>query len=77
MQGLVDRAVAIVAELLEEGVRDGVTPPLPAREVARALCSMNAQYLLDLVALDPEFDREPALEALWVVWSRITWPQAR
>jgi hypothetical protein len=30
--------------------------------------------MLDLVARDPEFDTDAALEALWTVWSRVTWP---
>ena len=35
---------------------------------------MNASYLLDLVARDPAFDADVALDALWTVWSRTTWP---
>jgi hypothetical protein len=35
---------------------------------------MNARYLLELVARDPTFDVDSALEALWTVWSRTTWP---
>jgi hypothetical protein len=49
---------------------------MPVADVVRALANMNVRYLLDLVALDPEFDEEAALEAMWVVWRRTTWPQA-
>jgi hypothetical protein len=47
---------------------------MPVPEVTRALTQMNAHYLLDLVARDPEFDADAALEALWTVWTRTTWP---
>jgi hypothetical protein len=36
---------------------------------------MNGAYLLDLVTIDPMFDADAALEALWTVWSRTTWPE--
>lgn len=70
----VEQTVELTAQLLQRGVREGHTPPLPAREVARALAAMNARYLLELVARDPTFDVDSALEALWTVWSRTTWP---
>jgi len=47
---------------------------MPVRDVAQALNAMNRQYLLDLVARDPNFDRDAALEALWTVWTRTAWP---
>jgi TusA-related sulfurtransferase len=47
---------------------------MPVREVARALTAMNASYLLELVARDPSFDADAALEALWTVWRQTTWP---
>jgi AcrR family transcriptional regulator len=65
-----DHTVEVSAELIERGH----TPPMPVREVARALTAMNAHYLLELVARDPSFDADAALEALWAVWMRTTWP---
>jgi AcrR family transcriptional regulator len=69
-----DHAVDVSAELIECGVARGHTPPMPVLDVARALTAMNARYLLDLIARDPEFDTDAALEALWTVWRRTTWP---
>jgi len=69
-----DHTVEVSAELIERGVERGHTPPMPVREVARALTAMNANYLLELVARDPSFDADAALEALWTVWMRTTWP---
>ena len=69
-----DRTVDIITELIERGVALGHTPPMPVRDVAEALHAMNRQYLLDLVARDPNFDRDRALNALMTVWTRTTWP---
>jgi len=69
-----EHTVEVSAELIERGVERGHTPPMPVRDVARALTAMNGNYLLDLVARDPDFDEAAALEALWTVWSRTTWP---
>jgi AcrR family transcriptional regulator len=69
-----DRTVDIVTELIARGVALGHTPPMPVRDVAEALHAMNRQYLLDLVARDPNFDTEQALDALMTVWTRTTWP---
>jgi len=73
-RGLAERTVEAITELLERGEREGHTPPLDTGEVARALAAMNGGYLLDLVARNPEFDTETALETLYTVWSRTTWP---
>jgi AcrR family transcriptional regulator len=69
-----DHAIEVSALLIERGVALGHTPPMPVPEVTRALTQMNAHYLLDLVARDPNFDADAALEALWTVWTRTTWP---
>jgi AcrR family transcriptional regulator len=69
-----DHAIEVSAELIERGVALGHTPPMPVPEVTRALTQMNANYLRDLVARDPEFDTDAAFEALWTVWTRTTWP---
>ena len=69
-----DHAIDVSAELIERGVARGHTPPMPVRDVTRALTQMNANYLLDLVARNPEFDPDAALEALSTVWARTTWP---
>ena len=69
-----DHTVDVSAELIRRGVERGHTPPLPVADVARALTAMNGTYLLDLVARDPAFDEAAALDALWTVWSRTTWP---
>ena len=70
-----ERAIEVSIELVQRGVDRGHTPAMPVPDVVRALANMNVQYLLDLVALDPEFDTDAALEALWTVWRRTTWPQ--
>jgi AcrR family transcriptional regulator len=72
----IDHTVDVSAELIERGVERGHTPPMPVHDVARALTAMNASYMLELVTRDPEFDTDAALEALWVVWSRVTWPRS-
>jgi AcrR family transcriptional regulator len=69
-----ERSIEVAIELVQRGVDRGHTPPMPVADVVRALANMNVQYLLDLVALDPAFDEAAALEALWVVWRRTTWP---
>ena len=69
-----DLSVDVSAALVQRGVDRGHTPPLAVHAVTRALTAMNASYLLDLVARDPAFDADVALDALWTVWSRTTWP---
>jgi len=71
-----DRSVEVTAKLIERGIARGHGPPMPVREVTKALTAMNRHYLLDLIARDPQFDAEVALEALWTVWMRTTWPPA-
>jgi AcrR family transcriptional regulator len=73
-QALIDRAADILTDGIQRGINLGHTPPMPARDVAQVLNAMNRQYLLDLVARDPNFDRDAALEALWTVWTRTVWP---
>jgi TetR/AcrR family transcriptional regulator, ethionamide resistance regulator len=74
LRAFTDRTVDIVTELIERGVAMGHTPPMPVRDVAEALHAMNRQYLLELVARDPNFDRDRTLNALMTVWTRTTWP---
>jgi hypothetical protein len=50
------------------------TPRRWVADVAEALTAMTSRYLLNLVARDPAFDSEAALDALWTVWMRTTWP---
>jgi TetR/AcrR family transcriptional regulator, ethionamide resistance regulator len=69
-----DRINDTAAELIERGVALGHTPPMPVRDVAEALHAMTRHYLLDLVARDLNFDRDRALNALMIVWTRTTWP---
>ncbi len=69
-----EHTVDVSAELIARGVALGHTPAMPVHDVARALTAMNGNYLLDLVRQDPAFDEAAALEALWTVWSRTTWP---
>jgi AcrR family transcriptional regulator len=71
----IDHTVEVSAELIERGIAQGHTPPMATLEVARALTAMNGNYLLDLIRHDPGFDTEVALEALWTVWMRTTWPE--
>ncbi len=68
------RIVDTTTELIERGVALGHTPPMPVRDVAEALHAMTRHYLLDLVARDLNFDRDRALNALMIVWTRTTWP---
>jgi AcrR family transcriptional regulator len=70
----IDRAVDILVDGLQRGIALGHTPRMPVRDVAEALNAMNRQYLLDLAARAPSFDRDAALEALWTVWTRTAWP---
>jgi TetR/AcrR family transcriptional regulator, ethionamide resistance regulator len=72
----IDHTVDVSAELIQRGVERGHTPPMPVHDVTRALTAMNGRYMLDLVARDPAFDTDAALEALWTVWSRVTWPRS-
>lgn len=69
-----DRINDTAAALIERGVALGHTPPMPVRDVAEALHAMTRHYLLDLVARDLNFDRDRALNALMIVWTRTTWP---
>ena len=62
---LLERTIVQIEPMLTEDVR----------HVTRPLSILNAAYLLDLVAADPDFDEAEALEALWTVWSRSTLPQ--
>jgi AcrR family transcriptional regulator len=71
----IDHTVEVSAELVQRGVDRGHTPAMPVREVVHALTAMNGRYLLDLVAADARFDVDAALEALWTVWTRTTWPE--
>jgi AcrR family transcriptional regulator len=73
-RALIGRAIEVLTDGIERGIAFGHTPPMPVRDVAQALNAMNRQYLLDLIAQDPNFDRDAALEALWTVWKRTVWP---
>jgi AcrR family transcriptional regulator len=73
-RALIDHAVDVLVDGIQRGIALGHTPPMPVRDVAEALNAMNRQYLLDLVARGPSFDRDAALEALWMVWKRTAWP---
>jgi len=70
-----DHSVTVSTELVQRGIDRGHTPPMPVRDVVRALTNMNGYYLLDLVAHDPAFDEAAALDALWTIWTRVTWPE--
>jgi AcrR family transcriptional regulator len=71
----IDHTVDVSAELIQRGVDRGHTPAMPVHAVVHALTAMNGRYLLDLVADDASFDADAALEALWTVWTRTTWPE--
>jgi AcrR family transcriptional regulator len=74
-RALFERSVDVIAGLLQRGIDQGHTPALPVHDVARALHTMNSYYLLDLAATEGSFDGDAALEALWCVWTRTTWPE--
>ena len=74
LRAFTDHIVDTTTELIERGVALGHTPPMPVRDVAEALHAMTRHYLLDQVARDLNFDRERALNALMIVWTRTTWP---
>lgn len=68
-----DRAVGVSVRLLKRGIEQGVTPPMPVEDVARALHAMNRAYLAELAASEAGIDRGSAVEALWTVWVRTVW----
>lgn len=70
-----EHTVDVTTALLDRGVALGHTPGMHTRAVARALAAMNRAFLLELIATGPDFDREAAVDALWTVWSRTTWPE--
>jgi AcrR family transcriptional regulator len=65
-----ERSVATTADLLAAGVANGHYE-LDPRPVARALMHLNAGYLTDALARDPQPDRDAALATLWTIWSRL------
>jgi TetR/AcrR family transcriptional regulator, ethionamide resistance regulator len=73
-RAMYERSIEVTGALIERGIAEGNTPPLPVHDVAWALTAMNSRYLLDLLASDQEFDADAALETLWTIWTRTTWP---
>lgn len=65
-----ERSVQTTAALLESGVAKDhyVLEPLP---VGRALMHLNAGYLTDVLAREPNPDRAEALRTLWTIWARV------
>jgi AcrR family transcriptional regulator len=65
-----ERSVQTTASLLAGGVANGhyVVEPWP---VARAMTHLNAGYLSDVLARDPNGDREQAARTLWTIWARM------
>jgi AcrR family transcriptional regulator len=65
-----ERSVETTASLLAGGVANGhyVVEPWP---VARAMTHLNAGYLSEVLAREPNGDRDEALRTLWTVWARM------
>jgi AcrR family transcriptional regulator len=65
-----ERSVETTASLLAQGVANGhyVVEPWP---VARAMTHLNAGYLSEVLAREPNGDRDEALRTLWTVWARM------
>jgi AcrR family transcriptional regulator len=63
---------ATMAGQIEAGMAAGRIEPGNAYELARALNLMNANYLLETLGRDPEFDRRLAVETLLAVWRPVT-----
>ena len=66
----VERSVETTASLLAQGVANGhyVVEPWP---VARAMTHLNAGYLSEVLAREPNGDRDEALRTLWTIWARM------
>jgi AcrR family transcriptional regulator len=69
-------AASYGAEMIERAAVLQGLQPVRCYETARALNGLNSAYLLELVAEDPGFDRDAALEVLLAIWMRTTWPGA-
>jgi AcrR family transcriptional regulator len=65
-----ERSVETTASLLAGGVANGhyVVEPWP---VARAMTHLNAGYLSEVLAREPNGDRDEALRTLWTIWARM------
>jgi AcrR family transcriptional regulator len=65
-----ERSVETTASLLAQGVANGhyVVEPWP---VARAMTHLNAGYLSEVLAREPNGDRDEALRTLWTIWARM------
>jgi len=63
-----ERSVETTASLLAGGVANGhyVVEPWP---VARAMTHLNAGYLSEVLAREPNGDRDEALRTLWTIWA--------
>jgi AcrR family transcriptional regulator len=59
------RQVGLYAEVIEDGVAEGVfTPPVPVLDVAMTIMSMEDYLGYRIVARDPAFDRSTALHLM-------------
>ena len=65
-----ERSVETTASLLAQGVANGhyIVEPWP---VARAMTHLNAGYLSEVLAREPNGDRDEALRTLWTIWARM------
>ena len=71
-RAVADAFTGVIAGQIEEGMAEGRIRPGDAYELARALNVMNANYLLETLGRDPDFDRRLAVDTLMAVWDPVT-----
>lgn len=75
-RGAVDQVITVAKEQIEAANRTGQHPDLAVETTARALVTMNVQYLLEQVAVDPEADVDDAVATLATIWERTIYLRA-
>jgi TetR/AcrR family transcriptional regulator, ethionamide resistance regulator len=66
-----DAFTAVMASQIEQAMQEGRIAKGDPAELARALNLMNANYLLETLGRDPDFDRKLALDTLMAVWGPV------
>lgn len=75
-RGAVNQVITVAKEQIEAANRTGPHPDLAVETTARALVTMNVQYLLEQVAVDPEADVDDAVATLATIWERTIYLRA-
>ena len=76
-RGAIDQVITVAKEEIEAANRLGQHPALAVKSTARALVTMNVNYLLEQVAGDPEADVDAAVATLATIWERTIYLRAR